>query len=129
MSTRYTERWGQADIRPSVGIKGGSYAKALAETINGLFKAELIHRWGRWKTKEYVELANCSGCTGPTTPDCSNQLRVSLRQKREAYYVRQLANRNTSTEVSTETDQPPRKLERITTDVSNSFSEGGVEKL
>jgi hypothetical protein len=56
-------------------------------------------------------------------------LRVSLRQKREAYYVRQLANRNTSTEVSTETDQPPRKLERITTDVSNSFSEGGVEKL
>ena len=40
---RYTERLGQAGIRPSVGSKGDSYDNALAETINGLYKAELIH--------------------------------------------------------------------------------------
>ena len=40
-----------------MGSKGDSYDNALAETINGLYKAELIHRRGPWKTKESVELA------------------------------------------------------------------------
>ena len=39
------------------GIRGDGYDNALAETINGLYKAELIHRRGPWKTKESVELA------------------------------------------------------------------------
>jgi putative transposase len=39
-----------------VGSKGDSYDNALAETINGLYKAELIHRRAPWKTKESVEL-------------------------------------------------------------------------
>ena len=47
----------QAGIQPSVGSKGDSYDNALAETINGLYKAELIHRRGPWKTREAVELA------------------------------------------------------------------------
>ena len=42
----------------SVGSKGDSYDNALAETINGLYKAEMIHRRGPWKTKEAVELAD-----------------------------------------------------------------------
>ena len=42
---------------PSVGSCGDSYDNALAETINGLYKAELIHRRGPWKTREAVELA------------------------------------------------------------------------
>ena len=42
---------------PSVGSRGDSYDNALAETINGLYKAEVIHRRGPWKTKEAVELA------------------------------------------------------------------------
>jgi hypothetical protein len=41
---RYSERLAEADIEPSVGSKGDSYANPLAETINGQFKAELIHR-------------------------------------------------------------------------------------
>jgi len=45
VSIRYTERLDQAGIRPSVGSRGDSYDNALAETINGLYKAELIHRW------------------------------------------------------------------------------------
>ena len=44
VSIRYTERLGEAGIEPSVSSKGDSYDNALAETINGLYKAELIHR-------------------------------------------------------------------------------------
>ena len=57
VSIRYTERLAEAGIEPSVGSKGDSYDNALAETINGLYKAELIHRRGPWKTREAVELA------------------------------------------------------------------------
>ena len=57
VSIRYSERLAEAGIEPSVGSKGDSYDNALAETINGLYKAELIHRRAPWKTKEAVELA------------------------------------------------------------------------
>jgi putative transposase len=57
VSIRYSERLAEAGIEPSVGSTGDSYDNALAETINGLFKAEVIHRRGPWKTKEAVELA------------------------------------------------------------------------
>jgi len=57
VSIRYSERLGEAGIEPSVGSKGDSYDNALAETINGLYKAELIHRRAPWKTKEALELA------------------------------------------------------------------------
>jgi putative transposase len=51
------KRLAQAGIEPSVGSRGDSYDNALAETINGLYKTELIHRRAPWKTKESVELA------------------------------------------------------------------------
>src|SRR5690606_22621336 len=54
---RYSERLAEAGIEPSVGSKGDSYDNALAETINGLYKAELIHRRGPWKSREAVEIA------------------------------------------------------------------------
>ncbi len=57
VSIRYSERLAEAGIEPSVGSKEDSYDNALAETINGLYKAELIHRRAPWKTKEAVELA------------------------------------------------------------------------
>jgi transposase InsO family protein len=57
LSIRYTERLAEAGIEPSVGSKGDSYDNALAETVNGLYKAEIIHRRGPWKTREAVELA------------------------------------------------------------------------
>jgi transposase InsO family protein len=57
VSIRYTERLAEAGIEPSVGSRGDSYDNALAETINGLYKTELIHRRGPWKTKESLELA------------------------------------------------------------------------
>jgi putative transposase len=57
VSIRYSERLAEAGIEPSVGSRGDSYDNALAETINGLYKAELIHRRAPWKTKESLELA------------------------------------------------------------------------
>jgi putative transposase len=57
VSIRYSERLAQAGIEPSVGSTGDSYDNALAETINGLYKAEIIHRRGPWKTREALELA------------------------------------------------------------------------
>ena len=57
LSIKYTERLAEAGINPSVGSVGDSYDNALAETINGLFKAEVIHRRSSWKTIEAVELA------------------------------------------------------------------------
>ena len=57
VSIRYTERLAEAGIEPSVGSRGDSYDNALAETINGLYKTELIHRRGPWKTREAVEIA------------------------------------------------------------------------
>jgi len=57
VSIRYTERLAEAGIEPSVGSRGDSYDNALAETINGLYKAELIHRRAPWKTRDAVELA------------------------------------------------------------------------
>jgi len=55
VSIRYTERLAESGIEPSVGSVGDSYDNALAETIIGLFKAEVIHRLGPWKTADAVE--------------------------------------------------------------------------
>ena len=57
VSIRYTERLAEAGIEPSVGSVGDSYDNALAETINGLYKAEVIHRRGPWRNFEAVEFA------------------------------------------------------------------------
>ena len=57
VSLRYTERLAEAGIAPSVGSRGDSYGNALAETVNGLYKAGLIHRRGPWKSREALELA------------------------------------------------------------------------
>jgi putative transposase len=60
VAIKYTERLAEAGIEPSVGSVGDSYDNALAETINGLYKAELIHRRAPWKSFEAVELATLS---------------------------------------------------------------------
>jgi len=57
VSIRYTERLAEAGLEPSVGNVGDSYDNALAETINGLYKAEVIHRRASWRRREEVEWA------------------------------------------------------------------------
>ena len=55
LSIKYSERLAEAGIEPSVGSVGDSYDNA--ETINGLYKAEVIHRRGPWRGFEAVEFA------------------------------------------------------------------------
>ena len=57
VSIKYTERLVEAGIEPSVGSVGDSYDNALAETVIGLFKTEVIHRQGPWRSLEAVEIA------------------------------------------------------------------------
>ena len=57
LSIRYSERLAEAGAQPSVGSVGDSYDNALAESIIGLFKTEIIHRRGPWRHLEAVEYA------------------------------------------------------------------------
>ena len=57
LSMRYTDRLAEAGIEPSVGSRGDSYDNALAESLIGLFKTEVIQRKGPWRHREAVEFA------------------------------------------------------------------------
>ena len=57
LSIRYTERLAEAGTDPSVGSVGDSYDNALAETVNGLYKTELVHRQGPWRNMQDLEMA------------------------------------------------------------------------
>ena len=57
MSIRYSERLAECGIQASVDTTGDSYDNALAESINGLFKAEVIWRQGPWRSVDAVEFA------------------------------------------------------------------------
>jgi putative transposase len=57
LAIRYTERLAEAGVVTSVGSRGDSYDNALAETVHGLYKAELIRRRGPWRSLDQVELA------------------------------------------------------------------------
>jgi putative transposase len=74
LSMRYTDRLAEAGIAPSVGSRGDSYDNALAESIIGLFKTEVIQRKGPWRHLEAVELPRSRGSTGSTRTGCSNPL-------------------------------------------------------
>jgi hypothetical protein len=60
LSIRYTERLAEAGIERSVGTVGDSYDNALAETIIGLYKTEVIRRRGPWRHIDAVEFATLS---------------------------------------------------------------------
>jgi transposase InsO family protein len=89
---RYTERLAEAGIEPSVGSRGDSYDNALAETINGLYKAEMIHRRGPWKTREAVELATLEWVAWFNHHRLLEPIGYIPPVEAEAQYYRQLAN-------------------------------------
>lgn len=92
VSIRYTERLAEAGIEPSVGSKGDSYDNALAETINGLYKTELIHRRAPWKTREALELATLEWVTWFNHHRLLKSIGYIPPAEAEANYYRQLAN-------------------------------------
>ena len=95
VSIRYTERLAEAGIEPSVGSKGDSFDNALAETLNGLYKAELIHRRGPWKNRESLELATLEWVSWFNHQRLLEPLGYIPPAEAEANYYRQL-NRQTA---------------------------------
>jgi transposase InsO family protein len=79
LSMRYADRLADAGIEPSVGSRGDSYDNALAESVIGLFKTEVIQRNGPWRHLDAVEYAS-SGSTGFTRVGCWNRLATYHRQ-------------------------------------------------
>lgn len=96
VSIRYTERLAEAGIEPSVGSRGDSYDNALAETINGLYKAELIHRRGPWKTRESVEIATLNWVSWFNHHRLMEGLGYIPPAEAEANYYRQLTEQPAS---------------------------------
>ncbi|MBX3088540.1 MAG: IS3 family transposase [Cryobacterium sp.] len=91
VSIRYSERLAEAGIEPSVGSKGDSYDNALAETINGLYKAEVIHRRS-WPTRESVELATLQWVAWFNHHRLLGPIGYIPPAEAEANYYRQLAS-------------------------------------
>jgi len=73
LSIRYTERLIEAGMEPSVGTVGDSYDNALAESVIGLFKTEVIRRQGPWRGVEEVEFATLEWVAGSTDTDSWSQ--------------------------------------------------------
>jgi transposase InsO family protein len=97
VSIRYSERLAEAGIEPSVGSKGDSYDNALAETINGVYKAEMIHRRAPWKTRESVELATLEWVSWFNHHRLLEPIGYIPPAEAEANYYRQLASQAVST--------------------------------
>ena len=98
VSIRYSERLAEAGIEPSVGSKGDSYDNALAETINGLYKAEVIHRRS-WPTRESVELATLEWVSWFNHHRLLEPNGYIPPAETEANYYRQLASQASTVEV------------------------------
>jgi transposase InsO family protein len=98
VSIRYSERLSEAGIEPSVGSKGDSYDNALAETINGLYKAEVIHRRS-WPTRESVELATLEWVSWFNHHRLLGPIGYIPPAEAEANYYRQLASQVSTVEV------------------------------
>ena len=95
ISIRYTERLAQAGIEPSVGSRGDSYDNALAESVNGLYKAELIHRRAPWKTRAAVELATLEWVSWFNHHRLLEPIGYIPPAEAEVNYYRQLAEKPT----------------------------------
>ena len=96
VSIRYTERLAEAGIEPSVGSKGDSYDNALAETINGLYKTELIRKRAPWKSREAVELATLEWVAWFNHHRLLEPIGYIPPAEAEAKYYRRLAEKSNS---------------------------------
>jgi transposase InsO family protein len=97
---RYTDRLTEADIEPSVGSRGDSYDNALAESIIGLFKTEMIQRHGPWRHLEAVEFATLDWVDWFNTRRLFEPIRYVPPAEYEARYDEQLDRRATNDDVS-----------------------------
>ena len=87
LSIRYSERLAESGREPSVGSVGDSYDNALAETIIGLYKTEVIHRRGPWRqSRARWNTRRSNGSTGSTIVGCSSRSATSRRRSSRRQY-------------------------------------------
>ena len=81
LSIRYIERLVDAGIDPSVDSIGGPYDNALAETLNGLYKADVIHRLGPWKNSGRCRMENLQmgRLAQQPSPACTPRIHPAIR--------------------------------------------------
>jgi putative transposase len=91
LAIRYTERLAEAGVVNSVGSKGDSYDNALAESFNGLYKTELIHRRGPWKNVDHVEWATLTYIDWFNNRRIHNEIGKIPPAEFEENYYRQIA--------------------------------------
>ena len=93
LSIRYTERLADAGIERSVGATGDSYDNALAESVIGLYKAEVIRRRGPWKSIDEVRFATLEWVAWYNTRRLLEPIGyVPPDEFERAYYNRQAAS-------------------------------------
>jgi transposase InsO family protein len=91
LSMHYTDRLGDAGIAPSVGSRGDSYDNALAESVIGLFKTEVIRRQGPWRSLETVEFATLAWVDWFNTRRLLEPIGYVPPAEYEAQYYQQVA--------------------------------------
>ena len=112
LAIRYTERLADEGAVTSVGSRGDSYDNALAETVNGLYKTELIRARGPWRTADQVELATAawvariSGTSSACTRPAATSRRPSSRRPTISGYRR-------ARPPETQSLEPPRNPEDV----------------
>jgi len=104
VSMRYTDRLVEAGIEPSVGSRGDSYDNALAESIIGLFKTEVIQRKGPWRHVEAVEFATLAWVDWFNTRRLLEPLGYLPPAEYEARYYEHLDQAATRTDMSPAAD-------------------------
>ena len=100
LSMRYTERLADAGIAPSVGSRGDSYDNALAESVIGLYKTEVIQRRGPWRSLEAVEFATLEWVDWFNTRRLLEPIGYVPPAEFEARYYQQAAVQRQLSEVS-----------------------------
>jgi len=88
LSIRYTERLAEAGMEPSVGSVGDSYDNALAESVIGLFKTEVVRRRGPWRGLEDVEFATLHWVSWYNTQRLLEPIRYVAPVEYEEHYYR-----------------------------------------
>ncbi len=119
VSIHYTERLAEAGIDPSVGSVGDSYDNALAETVNGLFKTEVIRRRGPWRSLEAVEFATLEWVDWFNHRRLLKPIGNMPPAEAEAALLRPIAGDCAGG--VTQTKQPPANPGRFTTPTTPSF--------
>jgi putative transposase len=129
LSMRYTERLAEAGIAPAVGSRGDSYDNALAESLIGLFKTEVIQRQGPWRHLEAVEFAALTWVDWFNTRRLLEPIGYVPPAEYEAHYYAQASTGGARRHPGPDTEVDVTADERLPNFLRPSTDNGGLPKL